>query len=54
MPPNITSSINAMFHTALAHNAIAARVTFYHYSIFSPDISMQEDMKTLALLQKKQ
>jgi hypothetical protein len=35
----ITGSVNAMFHTTLAHNTIANRIAFYHVSIFSPSLS---------------
>jgi hypothetical protein len=43
LPPNIpstiTGSVNAMFHTTLTHNTIAARITFYHAILFSPVLS---------------
>jgi hypothetical protein len=35
----ITSSVNAMFHTTLANNTIANRISFYHASLFSPALS---------------
>jgi hypothetical protein len=35
----ITGSVNAMFHTTLAHDTIANRIAFYHASLFSPSIS---------------
>jgi hypothetical protein len=38
-PIPITGSVNAMFHTTLAHDIIANRITFYHVSLFSPSLS---------------
>jgi hypothetical protein len=35
----ITLSVNAMFHTTLAHDTIANRIAFYHASLFSPSLS---------------
>jgi hypothetical protein len=35
----ITGSVNAMFHTTLAHDNIANRIAFYHASLFSPSLS---------------
>jgi hypothetical protein len=35
----ITESVNAMFHTTLAHDTIANRIAFYHASLFSPSLS---------------
>jgi hypothetical protein len=35
----ITGSVNAMFHTTLAHDTIANRIAFYHASLFSPSLS---------------
>jgi hypothetical protein len=35
----ITGSVNAMFHTTLAHDTIATRISFYHASLFSPALS---------------
>jgi hypothetical protein len=37
--PAITGSVNAMFHTTLAHDAIANRIAFYHASCYSPTLS---------------
>jgi hypothetical protein len=34
----ITVSVNAMFHTTLAHNTIANRIAFYDASLFSPSL----------------
>jgi hypothetical protein len=39
IPSTINGSVNAMFHTTLAHNNIAAQVAFYHASLFSPTLS---------------
>jgi hypothetical protein len=35
----ITGSVNAMFHTTLAHGTIANRIAFHHASHFSPSLS---------------
>jgi hypothetical protein len=35
----ITGSVNAMFHTTLAHDTIANRIAFYHANLFSPSLS---------------
>jgi hypothetical protein len=35
----ITGSVNAMFHTTLAHETIANRIAFYNASLFSPSLS---------------
>jgi hypothetical protein len=35
----ITGSVNAMFHTTLAHDTIANRIAFYHASLFYPSLS---------------
>jgi hypothetical protein len=35
----ITGSVNAMFHTTLAHDTVANRIAFYHASLFSPSLS---------------
>jgi hypothetical protein len=35
----ITGSVNAMFHTTLAHDTIANRIALYHASLFSPSLS---------------
>jgi hypothetical protein len=35
----ITGSVNAMFHTTLAHDTIANQIAFYHASLFSPSLS---------------
>jgi hypothetical protein len=35
----ITGSVNAMFHTTLAHDTIANCIAFYHASLFSPSLS---------------
>jgi hypothetical protein len=35
----ITSSVNALLHTTLAHDTIANRIAFYHASLFSPSLS---------------
>jgi hypothetical protein len=37
--PPITGSVNAMFHTTLAHDTIANRIAFYHASCYSPSLS---------------
>jgi hypothetical protein len=36
----ITGSVNAMFHTTLAHDTIVNRIAFYHASLFSPSLSI--------------
>jgi hypothetical protein len=35
----ITGSVNAIFHTTLAHDTIANRIAFYHASLFSLSLS---------------
>jgi hypothetical protein len=35
----MTGSVNAMFHTTLAHDTISNRIAFYHASLFSPSLS---------------
>jgi hypothetical protein len=35
----ITGSVNAMFHTTLAHDTIANRIAFYHARLFPPSPS---------------
>jgi hypothetical protein len=35
----ITGSVNAMFHTTLAHDTMTNRIAFYHASLFSPSLS---------------
>jgi hypothetical protein len=40
-PPDnaVTSSVNAMFHTTLAHDTITNRIAFYHTTCYSPVLS---------------
>jgi hypothetical protein len=35
----ITGSVNAMFHTTLAHDTVPNRIAFYHAILFSPSLS---------------
>jgi hypothetical protein len=35
----ILGSVNAMFHTTLAHDTISNRIAFYHASCYSPALS---------------